>query len=339
MPLYRKKKSPFWYYTLTIDGQRVRGTTKQKVKSKAQDVLDEQRLKARATGIHSLTRKAPTLEEFSKDFLQWVKDSQSIKAPTKRFYKHAWDMLKVTALASMKLDTISNSDCQTVTFPGGDCHANQALRTFRRMLSLAKEKRLIFGELPKIKTRKVWPRSVAMSLPNAALIASKMPDGDPKDVFLVLRGSGMRPAECYGMRWEFVSLDRAEYQNPNGKTVTAKRSVPLLHDSLSVLQRRHTTQGLPQEGWVFPSDSKSGHVVSINKAFAAARKGAGLPASMVLYTARHGYLTDVAAVRSLAETMKIGGHSDSRTAIGYQHPQTENLQRDLDAARTTGRIQ
>ena len=66
MPLYRKNKSPFWYYTLTIDGQRVRGSTKQKVKSKAQEVLDEQRLKARVTGIQSLTRKAPTLEEVRK---------------------------------------------------------------------------------------------------------------------------------------------------------------------------------------------------------------------------------------------------------------------------------
>ncbi len=221
--LYRKKRSPFWYYTITVNGQRVRGSTKETRKVNAQLVLDEKRLKAREQGVASLIRKAPTLAEFSVQFLKWVEDSHSIQPQTKRFYRHGWDLLKVTRLANMKLDVITNSDCETVTFPGGDCHANQALRTLRRMMTLAKEARFIFGELPKIKTRKVWPRSVAMSLADSELIATKMPAGDPKDVFLVLRGTGMRPSECYAMRWEFLSLDRGEYKNPQGKTATARR--------------------------------------------------------------------------------------------------------------------
>ena len=47
--LYRKRRSPFWYYTLTVNGTRLRGSTKQAVKSKAQDVLDELRLTPRLT--------------------------------------------------------------------------------------------------------------------------------------------------------------------------------------------------------------------------------------------------------------------------------------------------
>jgi integrase len=128
------------------------------------------------------------------------------------------------------------------------------------MMTLAKEARLMFGELPKIKTRKVWPRSVAMSLADSELIAAKM-TGDARDVFRTLRGTGMRPSECYAMRWEFLSLDRGEYKNPHGKTTTARRSCPLLHDSLVTLQRRHLAQGMPREGWVFPSDSVTGQVV------------------------------------------------------------------------------
>jgi hypothetical protein len=336
--LYRKKGSPYWYFTITVNGQRVRGSTKEARKVRAQEVLDEKRLKARDHGVVSLNRKAPTLAEYSVDFLKWVEDSHSIRPQTKRFYRHGCGLLKATRLADMKLDAIRNSDCETVTFPGGDCHANQGLRTLRRMMTLAKEARLTFGELPKIKTRKVWPRSVAMSLVDSELIAAKMPYGDPRDVFLVLRGTGMRPSECYAMRWEFLSLDRGEYKNPHGKTTTARRSCPLLHDSLATLQRRHLAQGMPREGWVFPSDSVTGHVVGIGKAFRAARKAAGLSSTLVLYTARHGVATELAAIGSLKEVMDLLGHSDVRTAIGYQHPLASNLQARLDEARTNGRI-
>jgi integrase len=342
--LYRKKgkngklSSPFWYFTITVNGKRVRGSTKETRKVRAQEVLAEKREKARDHGIVSLNRKAPTLAEFSVDFLKWVEDSHSIRPQTKRFYRHGCGLLKATRLADIKLDAITNSDCETATFPGGDCHANQALRTLRRMMSLAKEARLMFGELPRIKTRKVWPRSVAMSLADSELIAAKMPDGDPRDVFLVLRGSGMRPSECYAMRWEFLSLDRGEYKNPHGKTTTARRSCPLLHNSLAILQRRHLAQGLPREGYIFPSDSVTGHVVGIGKAFRAARKAAGLPDSMVLYTARHGVGTELAQILSLKEVMDLLGHTDARTALGYQHPLATNLQARLDEARTNGRI-
>jgi integrase len=141
------------------------------------------------------------------------------------------------------------------------------------------------------------------------------------------------------MRWEFLSIDDAIYRNPQGKTASARRRVPLLHDSAVVLQRRHAAQGLPREGWVFPSDSESGHVVSINKAFRAARNLAGLPRSMVLYAARHGVATELAAIGTLKEVMEVLGHSDVRTCLGYQHPQVRNLQERLNEAKSTGRIQ
>jgi len=338
--LYRKKGSPFWYFTLRSTVNGVAGITKETRKVRAQEVLDEKRLKARDHGVVALNRKAPTLAEYSVEFLRWVEDySRSIRPQTKRFYRHGCGLLlKAKRLADIKLDAITNSDCETATFPGGDCHANQALRTLRRMMSLAKEARLMFGELPKIRTRKVWPRSVAMSLADSELIAAKM-TGDARDVFRTLRGTGMRPSECYAMRWEFLSLDRGEYKNPHGKTTTARRSCPLLHDSLATLQRRHLAQGMPREGWVFPSESVNGHVVAIGKAFRAAREAAELPSTLVLYTARHGVGTELVAIVSLKEVMDLLGHSDARTALGYQHPQVAtNLHARVDEARTNGRV-
>lgn len=360
--LYKQPKSPYWFYTLTIDGKRVRRSTGEKDKNRAKTVLREAEGKASASGVDYLTRKACTLtqfmgtpEQFKKlmeteapeanvvasqtqqegTFLDWVQDSQKLKDSTRRFYRCGVKLLKASKLAGIKLGSITRNECETTIFPGGPYNANKALRTLRKILTLAQERKLVFGLLPKIEMRKVVGRSLAMSRSDAELIAAKMPDGDAKDCFLVLRGTGMRPSEAMSMDWKFVRLDAGLYQNPEGKTKSAKRPVPLLNGSLDILQRRHMEQGCPVQGWVFPAErSGTGHMATITKAFNKARDAAKLPKALVVYTARHGALTDLAGVLTIAETMMIGGHSDVRTAMAYQHPHTRNLQEKLDAFQT-----
>jgi integrase len=154
-----------------------------------------------------------------------------------------------------------------------------------------------------------------MTLSDAALIAGKMETGDAKDAFLILRGTGMRPSETFSMSWDNVKWETAQYQNPRGKTKSARRPVPLLNDSFTVLRRRYLAQGMPREGRGFPSDSKSGHMVTIAKAFTKARDAAGVPKIYVRYSSRHGAMTDLCRIVPLSEAMNIGGHSDAKTAI------------------------
>ena len=172
----------------------------------------------------------------------------------------------------------------------------------------------------------------------AALIASKMKDGsDPKDLLRVMRATGMRPKELYQSWWEHVNWETSHYCNLGGKTATAQRPVPLLDDASAILKNRWLKAGMPREGWIFPSRKKSenGHIVSVAKAFRIARVKAKLPDNLCLYTARHGVGTELGAVLSLKEVMTVLGHSDSRTALGYQHPSTLGIQARLDAARAS----
>jgi integrase len=113
-----------------------------------------------------------------------------------------------------------------------------------------------------------------------------------------------------------------------------------LGNPLEILKRRHIAAGFPREGWVFPSPrAEGGHVVNINKAFTDARDAAGLPKSMCLYTARHGFGTDVGPVLGLKATMELMGHAQAQTAMIYQHPDTKNIRAKMMAARTNNRIQ
>lgn len=264
-----------------------------------------------------------TLKQFAPDFLSWVDHTHTLEPKSQEYYHHGTDLLFKSHLSEIRLDHLSNHACETISFPGGAANANTALRTLRRILAKAKEMEVV-SDVPKIKLRKEWGRSIAMSRADAALIASHM-HGDPKDAFQILRATGMRPGECFALRWEFVDFAHAIYRNPKGKTVAARRAIPLLHDSLTVLQRRHVETGLPREGWVFPTFSKSGHLGSIQQVYTNARNAAGLPKQMVLYCARHGYATDAAPLISLKGLMDILGHSSAQTALRYQHPSTEDL--------------
>ena len=288
--------------------------------------------------MNALLRESITLQDFSKEFLEWVEKTNNLEPATKRCYKNGWRLLSATALAGKKMDEITNHDAETTGFPGGASNANQALRTLRRMFSKAQELKRMFTDV-KIELRKEWGRSISMTGEQAAQIAGYM-EGDPRDAFLVIRSTGARPGEVFALRWEYAYLGKLYYQNPKGKTPNARRVLPLLDQSIDVLRRRHLEQGMPTEGWVFPSkQSPTGHMMTITKAFNRARDKAGLSKAMVLYTGRHGAGTDLAEVASLKTVMQVLGHGDTKTAMRYQHPDVNDLQARLNGARTTGRIQ
>jgi len=331
------KRGKIYWYDFTIRGKRFRDSTEQTKKQLAETVENGLKAKAREKGTLFLTVDPPILSIFAVAFLKWVEETHSLERDTKRYYMNGWRLLKDTKLAQMRMDTITNHDCETITFPGGPASANTALRTLRRVFTKAKELKQVC-EAPKIALRKEWPRSIAMDETSAAAIASRM-SGDPRDAVLVLRGTGMRPKETFSMRWEYFLWDKLIYQNPHGKTPPARRPIPLLGQSIDVLRRRHAEQGSPQEGWVFPcSKSASGHMMTIAKAFNKARDAAGLPKQMVPYTARHGVGTELAEQFSLKTVMEVLGHSDEKTAHRYQHPDVHKMLEQLEKAKTSGRI-
>jgi integrase len=96
--------------------------------------------------------------------------------------------------------------------------------------------------------------------------------------------------------------------------------------------------GERKEGWVFRSKrSKSGHTVTIAKQFREARKVAGVPKSVVLYSARHTYGTLVyRETGNLKLVMDSMGHTDVRTAMRYQHPESDKI-RDVINRRNAER--
>jgi integrase len=120
------------------------------------------------------------------------------------------------------------------------------------------------------------------------------------------------------MRVESLHWSARAYFNATGKTKRSRRWVALSQRVLDLLFLRC---GGRHEGWVFPSRrSETGHLTTVAKKFREARKAAGLPASVILYAARHTYGTFVyETTKNLKVVMDSMGHGDVRTAMRYQN--------------------
>src|SRR4051812_21759298 len=75
-------------------------------------------------------------------------------------------------------------------------------------------------------------------------------------------GTGMRPGEVFSLRWENTMLNShgGLLQITDGKSRAAKRMLPLVPKVLDALKVRHNEQGSPAYGWIFPAETKSGHL-------------------------------------------------------------------------------
>jgi hypothetical protein len=99
--LFRKNDSRFYWYDFKVRGKRYRGSTKETNKKKA-GRIGALRLSQALGNSGLLDRKAPTLQEFSGQFLRWV-ESATLARKTTKYYTNGWRLLSGTKLVSMRL--------------------------------------------------------------------------------------------------------------------------------------------------------------------------------------------------------------------------------------------
>jgi integrase len=216
---------------------------------------------------------------------------------------------------------------------------NSAIRVLRRVLSLAIEWGAIEsgGKLALLpgerhRERVITPDEEMRYLAAASALLA--------DVASVLADTGMRPDECYRMRWEDVTW--ANGRNGSllvrlGKTAAARRVLPMTLRVRTVLERRWNGAGMPTEGWLWPAPTESGHIdhSSLKKQHARAfritnaevNKTKVAPITpFVLYSFRHTFLTRLGQSGCDAWTLaKIAGHSSIAISSRYVHPSEDTV--------------
>ncbi|MFV2057752.1 MAG: tyrosine-type recombinase/integrase [Thiohalomonadales bacterium] len=100
---------------------------------------------------------------------------------------------------------------------------------------------------------------------------------DYRDVFLLMIFTAARVGSVMSMEWSEVNLKYGVWEtvtksSGNDRDVT---SIGLIQQAKDILERRKRLN-VPASKWVFPANSKSGHVTQPQKAFARILKTAGL---------------------------------------------------------------
>lgn len=214
MKLFKKEGSKYWWYDFTVRGERFRGSTKETNESRARKIAALKFAEA-CENSDPLPKKAPTLRQVSKRFLEWV-DSARIEPKTKTYYNDGWRLLSTTPILGLRLDAINNDVAERLVFSGSAANTNCALRTLRRILHKAEEWKLIrraskIRLLPeKERTLRLDDEAERRLLAGAAECDWRPPIFELfRDVVILIRDTGMRnEKELYQVRIENINWDR-----------------------------------------------------------------------------------------------------------------------------------
>ena len=157
---------------------------------------------------------------------------------------------------------------------------------------------------------------------------------DLRDFVLLALFTGARRGDLLAMRWENIFLSaeghaRWEILDPKNEE---PYNVALVPDACRVLAgRRKRTQASP---WVFPSQSKSGHVVDFKKSWMRVRSRAGLADLRIHDLRRTLGSWQAAAGASLLVIGKSLGHKSSGATEIYARLALDPVRASVQAATT-----
>jgi integrase len=326
--LYRKAGSPFWWADVRVAGRRYRLSTKQKTQGAARTA--ETALIQQLSSGAGLKQKTPILRDFAVSFLPYVAQSRRSEK-TKEYYRNGWRMLEGQPISGMRLDRITTSTAEVIKIPGAGATVNCALRTLRRMLSLAGEKDII-GKVPRIHLVEENEREAVIEASVEIVILAKAPRV-LRDAYLLIADCGIRPSDAVAIRWEEVDFVGRHILIAGGKTgKKGRRLVDMSSRVYEMLKERARANA----EWVFPSvkAKRAGkHMTAhgLSARFAEFKRMNNLPKEVVLYSARHTFATDVTeATGDVTKTQKALGHTQLKTTMRYVHTRPANTGKIMD---------
>jgi len=220
-------------------------------------------------------KRGPATTKSLKDTKSWY------ERYLKRWSDRKLDSIRVERVRELHNEiTKKNKVADTKRSTGGPIMANRAIGLLRRIINFGIHKGVWQGENPADKidwnlerSRERFVQPDEMSRLLKAVEKERGANWDLHDFVLLSLYAGQRKSNLLAMRWEQIKMNaagEAEWDIPltkNGKS----HKVPLLPEALVVLQDRKR-RAKPLGPWVFPSNSKLGHVKDMKKSWSRLRR-------------------------------------------------------------------
>jgi integrase len=242
-------------------------------------------------------------------------------------------------LETMRIDQISAFTLQKfrahcVKQGLAESTVNRILATYRRMGRKLVKWKVISSSFPTIEIQKEHnARDYVISEPEEhLLLEAALHDSNPYIWLFIKLGlaTSLRHSEI--LRTRFDNFDperrRLRVQVKGGRW----RRQPLPRSITAILVKESEMARDPR-GWIFPSSrAKSGHVESMNVAFARCVKAAGMnPVVVVPHIMRHTAITRLAATGTDIKTIQeFSGHESLTMVLRYAHAQDRAIDSALD---------
>jgi integrase len=342
--IYKRGRGTYWYKFMW-KGELVRESTKQGNDKVARQMEAAHRtsLAKGEVGIRE-RQKAPTLAEFiSQRFEPWAEASTLPKTWVDYYRPGIRTLAAYKPLANLRLDEITSEKAAGFAAWRQSSglqvsSVNGSLQVLRRVLRLAAE----WGVIEAPPRVRMLPgerhREHVVTLEEEARYLAAAPE-PLASVAAVLIDSGMRPDECYRLRWEAVNWSQGRSGTvlvTHGKTAAARRVLPLTRRARHILEARWESEAYPKEGWIWSAPTRSGH---FEKSTLKKQHKKALRVSrvrpFVLYSFRHTFLTRLGESGCDTWTLaRIAGHSSVAMSARYVHPSENAVLDALD--RLTG---
>lgn len=281
--VYRRSK--VWWYKFTWNGEQIRESSKHTNKRVVEQIESARKTEPAKGEVGIRDREVvPTLTEFADhDFSPLVEARFENKPNTLGYYRNGIRSLKAfPPLADRKLDVITADRIAGFVAKLREAglsvaSINRQLEVMRRILRLALEWGDIDRALPRVETvpgenhrdRVLSPDEETRDLQAATTVGNEIEAAyeralsgiratlrgkepikprDPfqlRDVTTLLIDCGLRPDECFRLRWEHIREGAVHV--PFGKT--ARRTIPLTSRATAFLDMR---RAVAKTEWLFP---------------------------------------------------------------------------------------
>lgn len=156
-------------------------------------------------------------------------------------------------------------------------------------------------------------------------------DQNPKIYFFMLIAlkTAMRRMEILSIKLEDIDLNQRIISINKAKAGARQQPITA---HLAEIFEGHLKNTEPNQIWLFPANSKSGHTMNIEKPFRRVVKEAGLdPKQIVRHTLRHTAITHlVQGGIDLPTVKRISGHKTLQMVERYSHQNGAHIQAAMD---------
>ena len=324
-----KRKNGFWWVDITYLGERIRKSTKTKIKSEAQRFHDQV--------LEELwkTKKLKTIPKktWVEAVIRWIEESGHKRSLDMDKFHLSWldPYLRTKLLEDVTDDLIENIAHEKEKSGVKPSTVNRVLELIRAILNRAHKEWKWLESVPIIRMRKFENKRLRWLTKKEA---QKLLDELPlhlKDMAGFTLVTGLRHANVTGLQWKEVDLEKRHALIHSDQSKTKKAiPVPLNSLAIEILKKqvgKHPTHVFTYQGRVVSRCNNHAWQKALVRARIKDFRWHDLRHTWASWHVQNG--------TSLHELQQLGGWSDYDTVLRYAHLSSDHLQKAAERVSGT----